>query len=414
MPTLIALESPPPASRSELTELAVLFFCHAAAIGAWFVPMGGILDHAGLGSLKPLAFAASGLASFVSPLLFGALADRRFAPVLVLRWLAAATALAVGLAAFAIEKGAPPWLVLATIQFQTLFSSPTWGLTSSIAFSRLANSKTQFGPIRSLGSLGWMAGCWMASALNADTSTRSWHLSILLWGSVFAFTFWLPKIAPPKDSTPLSFAQRLGWDAMGLLRNRDHRVVFLTAALFTIPLAAFYPYTPAHLRDLGLSHSTAWMTLAQTTEVAAMLLLARLTSWFSLRWLLAAGIAVSLVRFGFCAMDSAPWVLLGLSLHGLSFTLVFITAQIYLEQKVDHAWRVRAQSLMSFLTGGPANLLGYLSTGAWFTLAFHSGSKPWTLFWTGISAAVGLILAAFLIGSRRTVSHVPETDPESP
>ena len=128
-------------SRVDLTELATLFFCHAAAIGSWFVPMGGILDHAGLSAIKPLAFASSGVACFISPLLFGALADRRFAPVLVLRWLAAATAGAVGLAACAIKTGAPPWLVLLAIQVQTLFSSPTWGLTSSIVFSRLANSK---------------------------------------------------------------------------------------------------------------------------------------------------------------------------------------------------------------------------------------------------------------------------------
>jgi MFS family permease len=342
------------------------------------------------------------VACFISPLLFGALADRRFAPVLVLRWLAAATAGAVGLAACAIKTGAPPWLVLLAIQVQTLFSSPTWGLTSSIVFSRLANSKTQFGPIRSLGSLGWMAGCWLVSALGADTSTQSWQLSIFLWGTVFALTFWMPKIAPPQDATPLSFAQRLGWDALSLLRNRGHRVIFLTTALLNIPLAAFYPYTPTHLRTLGLEHSAAWMTLAQTTEVAAMLFLAQLNNWLSLRWILAAGIAVSLVRFTFCAFNSTPWVLLGLTLHGLSFTLVFITAQIYLEQEIEPKWRVRAQSLMSFLMGGPANLIGYLATGAWFSFTTQNASTTtsWPLFWTGIAGTVALIFAGFLLGSR--------------
>ena len=409
---------PPPdrAGRNELAELALLFFCHAAAIGAWFVPMSGILDHAGLGSIKPLAFASSGLACFVSPLLFGALADRRFAPVLVLRWLAAATACAVWGAAWTIDRGAPPWLVLAAIQIQTLFSSPTWGLTSSIVFSRLADSKTQFGPLRALGSLGWMAGCWLASALGADTSTRSWHLSILLWGGVFALTFWMPKIAPPPDAAPLRLSQRLGWDALGLLRNPSHRVVFLTTALLNIPLAAFYPYTPTHLRSLGLDHSAAWMTLAQTTEVASMLLLARLSGWMSFRKMLAAGIAVSMVRFALCASDTTPWVLLGLSLHGLSFTLVFITAQIYLEHEIEPAWRVRAQSLLSFLMGGPANLLGYLATGAWFSftaLPKSSSLQPalehnWPLFWTGIAGTVALILAGFLLSSRKTHPQTQE------
>lgn len=34
--------------------------------------------------------------------------------------------------------------------------------------------------------------------------------------------------------------RRMGWDALPLLRNRDHRVAFLTAALFNIPIAALF------------------------------------------------------------------------------------------------------------------------------------------------------------------------------
>jgi hypothetical protein len=35
-------------------------------------------------------------------------------------------------------------------------------------------------------------------------------------------------------------------------------------------------------------------------------------------------------------------VLAGVSLHGFAFTLFFITAQLYLDQRVDPAWRARA------------------------------------------------------------------------
>jgi MFS family permease len=394
-------------------ELSLLFFIQAAAIGAWLVPMGGVLDGSALSGLKPLAFATSAVAAFVSPLIFGSIADRRSAPVLVLRWLAAATALSIALAAFAVERHAPAWLVLTTIQLQALCAAPTWSLTTSIVFSRLADSSRQFGPLRSLGSIGWMAGCWVTSAIGGDTSIRSWMASTVLWSGVVVLTFWIPQTPPRVNRSRLTLAQMLGWDAMVLLRCADHRAVFLATALFTIPLAAFYPYTPSQLRHLGLDHVTAWMTLAQTTEVAAMLFLSRITPWLTLKWTLAAGIAFGLIRFAFCALDSPFWVLLGLSLHGVSFTLVFITAQIYLEQKVAPEWRVRAQSLMSFLIGGVGNLLGFLGSGALFAFSQNRSHTPWPLFWGSLSAIIACILVFFVLTYRESRGASATAQPPS-
>ena len=61
----------------------------------WFVPLSSVLAAHGLAHIRPYAFATSGVAAFVSPLLFGAVADRHASPVKVLRWLAIATAIAI-------------------------------------------------------------------------------------------------------------------------------------------------------------------------------------------------------------------------------------------------------------------------------------------------------------------------------
>ncbi len=365
-------------------------------MGAWFVPLGTVLDAHGLHGIKAPAFATTAIAAFISPLIFGALADRHFAPVLVLRGLAIATAGAMALAALGIERGASPWLVLAAIQLHALCSAPTWGIASSIVLGRLSDARRQFGPIRALGSLGWMVGCWLVSALHADASTVACFAGAGLWVLVAGLTFLLPSTAPVPSAGPLTIAQRLGLDALGLLKNHDHRVVFRTVALFSIPLAAFYPYTPAHLRDLGLERTTAWMTLGQVTEIAAMFALANVLGRWRLKWTLAAGLGIGLLRFGMCALDDGPWVLLGVTLHGASFTLVFISAQIYLEQRIDPAWRVRAQALYSVMIGGAGNLLGYLGTGWWFHFTHRAGATDWPLFWGGLTMVVGLVLAVFL------------------
>lgn len=81
----------------EYAELAALFFIHGAALAMWFVPLSTVLDAHGLHRIKPYAFATSALAAFVSPLVFGAMADRHASPVKVLPGLALATAMAMAL-----------------------------------------------------------------------------------------------------------------------------------------------------------------------------------------------------------------------------------------------------------------------------------------------------------------------------
>jgi MFS family permease len=146
--------------RAEYAELVMLFFIQGAALGMWFVPLSTVLDAHGLHAIKPFAFACSALAAFVSPLVFGAMADRQASPVKVLRGLSLATAVAMALASTAIHCRWNPWLVLALIQLHALCTSPTFSISSTIIFARLADAKMEFGPIRAMATLGWMAGCW--------------------------------------------------------------------------------------------------------------------------------------------------------------------------------------------------------------------------------------------------------------
>jgi MFS family permease len=374
----------------------VLFFLHSVALSMWFVPLSTVLDAHSLQGIKSFAFAASAVACFVSPLIFGAMADHHVAPVRVLRWLAVATAAAMALAATAIQFGWNPWLVLLIIQVHALCSAPTWSISTTIVLARLTDARHQFGPVRAMATLGWMAGCWLVSALHADASTLSGYGGAVAWLIVAGFTYVLPAVAPPNSGTRLTVRQRLGLDALSLLRNSDHRVVFVTAALFSIPLAAFYPYTPTHLRELGLTHTAAWMTLGQTTEVVAMFGLGALLLRWRLKWILVAGLSFGVLRFALCALDGRGWVLAGTTMHGFSYTLVYITTQLYLEERIDSKWRARAQALLSLMLGGVGSLAGYLGCGWWFHAAHRGDTVHWPLFWAGLSLACAAVLLYFL------------------
>lgn len=382
--------------KAEYLELVALFFIQGSALGMWFVPLSTVLDAHGFHHIKPLAFAATAIAAFISPLIFGAMADRQASPVKVLRGLSLATAAAMALASTAIHFRWPPLAVLAVIQLHALCSSPTWSISSAIVFARLEDAKKEFGPIRAMATLGWMAGCWVVSALGADGSSLAGFSGAVVWLAVCAWTYFLPELETPRSAVNLTWHERLGLDALTLLKNPDHRVVFITIALFAIPLCGFYPFTPPHLAELGFKHTSAWMTLGQVTEIIAMLGIGGLMLRFRLKWIFAVGLGFGVVRFLLCALDTRIGLLGGVVLHGFSFTLVFITAQIYLDQRVDTAWRARAQALMALMNTGVGNLLGYLGTGWWFASCTQAGRARWSLFWMGLAIVVGLVLTFFL------------------
>jgi len=395
--------------KAEYFELLVLFFIQGAAMAVWFVPFGPVLDAHGLHSIKPFAFAASAVAAFISPLMFGAMADRHVPPAKVLRWLSLATAVTMIIISTAIKNQLHPWLILLLIQIFYFSYAPMFSISCALVLARLHNAQKEFGPVRSMATIGWIAGCLLVSALNVDSSAFAGYAGAALWLAVAGFTFFLPTLEIPKSAEHLSWHERLGLDALTLLKNRDTRVVFITTTLFNIPIAAFYPYAPTHLHDLGLTHTTAWMSLAQITEIIAMFSIGWLLLKWRLKWIIACGLGFGVLRFALSALNTEPGLLFGIFLHGASFTLVFVIAQIYLEQRIDPAWRARAQALLALMNGGIGNLIGYLGTGWWFAACTQSGVTRWPLFWGMLAASVGAVLVYFLMAFRGQSMTAPRT-----
>jgi nucleoside transporter len=387
-------------TRSASAKLGALFFIQWMGLAAFVVPLTLVLVSHGYQRILPLAFATSALAAFVSPLFFGAAADRHYAPSRVLRWLSLATAAALAIVNAGIAWRWNPWAVLALIQVYALCAAPTVSISTTIAMSSMGDPRRQFGPVRALGTVGWMAGCWVVSLLNADSSTVSGFSGAVLWLALAAFTFSLPDVMPPESARPLTWHERLGLDALILLKNRDHRVVFVSTSLLNIPLAAFYAYTPPHLRYLGFDRPAAWMSLGQTTEIVAMFALGLLLMRCRLKWILFTGASIALVRYILCALNAKGALLLGITLHGCTYTLIFATAQIYVNERIDVGWRARAQALLTLMNGGVGYLIGYLGCGWWFSACTQEGATRWSLFWGALAGGIALVLVYFLLAYR--------------
>jgi nucleoside transporter len=393
--------------KAEYAELMILFFIQAIGMGIWFVPLGSILDANGLAHIKPFAFATNAVASFISPLMFGAMADRHVAPARVLRWLATTCALFAVIIGAAVQHRLNPWLILLLIQIFSLAYAPMFSISTALVLARLADAKKEFGSIRAMATLGWMAGAMFIGLMCLDRSASTEYYAAGAWLMVAAFTFFLPALEIPASIERLSWHERLGLDALILLRDRDTRVVFIVTTLFNIPIAAFYPYAPANLSDLGLRHTSSWMCFAQLSELIGMFSLGWLLLKWRLKWIFICGLIIGVARFAASALNTRTGLLLGVGLHGASYVLVFITAQIYISQRVAPAWRVRGQALLTLMNGGVGNLIGYLGTGWWFASCTQSGVTHWPVFWGGLAGIVVVVLIYF-----QTAYHGKETRDE--
>ena len=224
------------------------------------------------------------------------------------------------------------------------------------------------------------------------------YLPVLLFVAV-GLALMLPHTPPMGVMS--GWRSRLGLDAFVLMKERDHLVFFVVTALFSIPISAFYMYGPEFLKVLGDPRPTGTMTVAQMLEVVSMLLLGTLLARHSIKAVLLWALGLSVLRFAMSAQAGVSgvigWHIGGLALHGVCFTLYFVTAQIFLDRRVDPGMRGQAQGLLMMVSGGLGPLIG-----AWFCgwLRLHvvtADGHGWTTYWAILAAMIAVCFVIFAV-----------------
>jgi predicted MFS family arabinose efflux permease len=394
---IVSADHPPGAGKG---ALAVLFFLHAAAMAAYTVPLANVLKAYGIGdSAITLAFCTGGIAAFISPMMAGSLADRRVPPERLLAALCTASAGCLILTYHAIEaRWGTPW-VLGCMMAYALCNAPGFGLVTSIVLSRLKDARREFGPLRASATWGWMVASYAVSTvLHADRSPNSGYGAAVIFLVEAVFCLMLRPTYPPVSREPRRWRDFFGWEALRLLKHPDHRIIFLTSAVFSAILSTFYRYSSAHLADLGNPEPSRTMASAQLWEGFAMFGLGWLLTRFRLKWVLLAGLVAGAVRLGLMTTNHHSWLALSIALHGPVFVLFYPTSQIYLEQRVDSRLRAQSQALLSLLNSGIGSLSGYLLISLWHTACTSpQGMVDWTRFWTPLATGTAALAVFFLL-----------------
>lgn len=368
------------------------------APGFWVPSLTNLLMAEGRESWIAWAFAVPPICALFSPLIGGALADERLSAQKLMAWSSLLGAVAIAFAFGALDFGLGLGWFLFGIAAYALVSGPSWGLLATISLTHLSNGERHYPWARMGATFGWMAAGFIISyGLNADASPVSGYAAAVARIATGFLSFLLPDTPPLGKGK--SWKSALGLGGFKLFKNRDHAVLFSVSGLFSVPLVAFYMYSAELFKALGDKTPTASVSVAQWSEVIAMFFLGAMMVKYRLKTMLMWGLGLSALRYamsgyaGFTGLIG--WHFAGVALHGVCYTLFFVTAQVYLDRRVDPAMRGQAQGLLGLMISGIGPLVGAIFCSWLRTTCVDESGQGWGTFWWILSGIIAVCWISF-------------------
>ncbi len=401
------------------SRLAAMMFLEYFIWGAWYVTLGTWLAR-GLhlsGEQIGLAAGTTAVGAMVAPFLVGVLADRFFDTRFVLAALHGLGAVLLAAAARQSSfQGVYPLLLLYALAYM-----PTLALTNSLAFRQMRDPKVEFGPIRVLGTAGWIVAGLLVGSLGLESTAHTVQIAAGVSMLMAAYCLTLPA-TPPLARDALQTRSLFPREALGILREAPVAIFALASFLLCIPLQFYYAFTNLFLNEAGVRNAAGKMTGGQFSELACMLLIPWFFRRLGVKYMLVAGMLAWVARYLLFAFggtgDRMPMLWLGILLHGICYDFFFVTGQIYIDRKAPPALRAAAQGLITFITYGVGMFVGSWLSGTvvqHYTLPVPDGAllHAWRPIWLVSAAVSALPLVLFLFTFRDREDRVPSLAPSN-
>ncbi len=417
------------------SRLSVMMFLEYFIWGAWYVTLATWLT-ASLhfsGEQVGITAGATAVGAMVAPFFAGLLADRVFATERVLACLHGAGALLL-----VIASGAHTFaFVYISILLYCLCFMPTLALTNALAFRQMRDPKLEFGPIRVLGTGGWIVAGLLVGSLHIESTAWTVRLAAGASVAMALYCLTLPH-TPPLARTPLAHTLPLAQESGGhslrrkfpresfaVLGERSMAVFALASLLICIPLQFYYAFTNLFLNETGVKDAAGKMTGGQMSELVCMLLIPWFFRRLGVKYMLVSGMVAWVVRyllFAFGSPGDRMWMLWGgIVLHGICYDFFFVTGQIYIDRRSAPGLRAATQGIIFFLTYGVGMFVGSWLSGAvvqHFTLSTAGmEAHAWRSIWlfAAVASAVVLVLFLFTFRDRQSedvaLGHAASTSP---
>jgi len=399
-------------------SLSAMMFLNFFIWGAWYVTMGTYLKSIkGVTDVQVgIAYGTQSLGAIIAPFIVGLIADKFFAAQKILGILHLLGAAALYYVTTVNDFGAfYPGILIYMILFM-----PTLALINAVSFNQVADPEKDFAKIRVWGTIGWIvAGLiigWLAwEQTNSLVNTfRLAAAASLLMG---LFSFSLPDTPPSKAGTKVTFREIMGLDAIGLLKDKNFLIFFLSSLLICIPLAFYYQETNIFLNELKVKGAAGKMAIGQMSELVFMILMPFFFVRLGVKKMLLLGMAAWAIRYLFFAFGntgSAMWMLYaGIILHGICYDFFFVTGQIYTNDKAGENIRASAQGMITLATYGVGMLIGFWIAGLVAEKYSTANGHDWKSIWlipAAISFAVFVLYAALFKDDKKKIITQSEAE----
>lgn len=362
-------------------QLSALMFLEYAIWGAWLPVLATRL----LGPLKMTGkqtgwiYATLPLASMISPLLAGQLADQYVDTGHILAFCHGVGAVLLFLSA-RITKFKPLFVVM--LLYSMLYGA-TVPLANSLMFSHLTDATRQSPGIFIWAPLAWsLIGAVLTGWRNlrkaegdgSDCLKLAALLSLLMMGVCL-----MQPATPPRGGQGMPMLK-----ALGMLSNVPF-AIFIVASLVVAGMLQFYFLgTARFLSDLGVSgrNIPAIMGMAQAAQAVATLLA---LGWLfddkvlGPKWTIILGAAFWTMLYLIYAMKAPKLVVIVSQVfHGLAYVFFMIAGQMYVNKVAPPEIVSSAQSLILLVTTGIGMFLGTQLAGFVMDRYSPGGKFDWT------------------------------------
>jgi len=294
---------------------------------------------------------------------------------------------------------------------------PTLALTNSLAFRQMDDPKEEFGPIRVLGTVGWIVAGLLIGFLHLEASDTPIQLASAASMLMAVYCLTLPHTPLLSRTTALTVARIFPTEAIYLLKQRLMAVFAIASFLICIPLQFYYAFTNLFFNEIGVVNAAGKMTGGQMSELFCMLLIPWFFRRMGVKYMLVAGMVAWTLRyilFAYGSDGSHMWMLwLGILLHGICYDFFFVTGQIYIDKKASSELRAAAQGLITFITYGLGMFVGSWLSG--YVVDYYAGSVTgggvvhnWRtiLLFSASSSAVVLLLFLLTFSDKESAGNV--------